>query len=151
MMGGEFFEFAADKFIFKVKRGLLYSRDEVWVAIEGDQVRVGVTDFAQRSGGDIVFADIVPSGTALTCGGLLGSYETVKMVRDILSPVDGVIREVNSAIESRPEVINSDPYGEGWIAIIEPSTKLDGLITAEEYFEAMKGKVAEELRKIKGM
>jgi len=147
----DFLEFAADKFVFRVKRGLFYSREEVWVATEGDQVRIGVTDFAQRRGGDIVFADIIPQETTVARGGLLGSYETVKMVRDILAPVDGVIREVNSALESRPEVINSDPYGEGWVAILEPSSKLDGLITSEEYFEAMKGKVAEELRKIKGM
>ncbi|MCX6648526.1 MAG: glycine cleavage system protein GcvH [Candidatus Bathyarchaeota archaeon] len=147
----EYLETKADKFVFRAKRGLLYSRDEVWVSAEGNVVRVGVTDFAQRRGGDIVFADITPPGTIVKRGGLLGSYETVKMVRDILSPVDGVIRRVNPALESRPEVINRDPYGEGWLAIIEPSTESEGLITAEEYFEAMKGKVSEELRKIKGL
>jgi glycine cleavage system H protein len=148
----EYLETRADKFVFRVKRGLLYSRDEVWVAAEGGAVRVGVTDFAQRRGGDIVFADISPPGSAVTRGGLLGSYETVKMVRDILSPVDGVIREVNPVLESRPEAINRDPYGEGWVAVIEPTPKRpEGLLTAEEYFEVMKGKVAEELRKIKGL
>lgn len=148
-----FYEFSADKFVFRVKKGLLYSRDEVWIKAEGDVVRIGVTDFAQRRGGDIVFADIGPLGTAVTRGGLLGSYETVKMVRDILSPIDGVIREVNPALESKPEAINRDPYGEGWVAVIEPTSpnQLRGLIAAEEYFEAMKGKVAEELRKIKGL
>ena len=151
MMAEDFLEFAADKFVFRVKRGLLYSRNEVWVATEDDLVRVGVTDFAQRRGGDIVFADIVPQETTVARGGLLGSYETVKMVKDIISPVEGVVRSVNPAMESKPEVINRDSYGEGWVAIIEPSTKLDGLITAEEYFEAMKDKVAEELRKIKGI
>jgi glycine cleavage system H protein len=146
----DYLEAQADKFVFKAKKGLKYSRDEVWVREEGDLVRVGVTDFAQRRGGDIVFADITPAGTSVERGGILGSYETVKMIRDIISPVGGVIREVNPSIESKPEVINSDPYGEGWIAIIEPSTKPEGLLAAEEYFEAMKGKVAEELRKIKG-
>jgi glycine cleavage system H protein len=147
----EFLEMKADKFVFKAKKGLRYSRDEVWISTEGNLVRVGVTDFAQRRGGDIIFADIIPAGTTVERGGLLGSYETVKMVRDILSPVEGVIHEVNPALESKPEVLNSDPYGGGWIAVIEPAVKPEGLLTAEEYFEAMKGKVDEELRKIKGM
>jgi len=147
----EYLELKADKFVFRAKKGLRYSRDEVWISTEGKLVRLGITDFAQRRGGDIVFADITPAGTKVTPGGLLGSYETVKMVRDILSPLDGVIREVNPALESRPEVINSDPYGEGWVTVIEPATKPDGLLSEEEYFEQMKAKVAEELRKIKGM
>jgi glycine cleavage system H protein len=147
----EYLELKADKFVFRAKKGLLYSRDEVWVSTEGNTVRVGVTDFAQRRGGDIVFVDISPPGTAVTRGGLLGSYETVKMVRDILSPVDGVIKWVNSALELKSECINRDPYGEGWVAVIEPSTRPEGLLSAEEYFEEMKGKVAEELRKIKGL
>jgi len=147
----EYLELKADKFVFRAKKGLLYSRDEVWVSTEGNTVRVGVTDFAQRRGGDIVFIDISPPGTAVTRGGLLGSYETVKMVRDILSPVDGVIKGVNSALELKSEFINRDPYGEGWVAVIEPSTRPEGLLSAEEYFEEMKGKVAEELRKIKGL
>ena len=147
----EYLELKADKFVFRAKKGLLYSRDEVWVSTEGNTVRVGVTDFAQRRGGDIVFVDISPPGTAVTRGGLLGSYETVKMVRDILSPVDGVIKGVNSALELKSEFINRDPYGEGWVAVIEPSTRPEGLLSAEEYFEEMKVKVAEELRKIKGL
>jgi glycine cleavage system H protein len=147
----DYLEVQADKFVFKAKKGLRYSRDEVWVREEGNLVRVGITDFTQRRGGDIVFADIIPTSTSVERGGLLGSYETVKMVRDILSPVEGGIREVNSSLMSKPEVINSDPYGEGWIAVIEPSTKPERLLPAEEYFEAMKGKVAEELRKIKGL
>jgi glycine cleavage system H protein len=147
----EYLELKADKFVFRAKKGLRYSHDEVWVSTEGKLVRVGITDFAQRRGGDIVFANITPAGTEVTSGGLLGSYETVKMVKDILSPLDGVIREVNPTLESRPEVINSDPYGEGWVAVIEPATKPEGLLSEEEYFEQMKAKVAEELRKIKGM
>ncbi len=147
----EYLEVKADKFVFRAKKGLRYSRDEVWLSTEGNVVRVGVTDFAQRRGGDIVFADITPAGTEVTRGRLLGSYETVKMVRDILSPLDGAIREVNPALESRPEVINNDPYGEGWVAVIEPTKKPEELLSADEYFEQMKTKVAEELRKIKGM
>ncbi len=146
-----YYEEKADKFVFKAKKGLLYSRDEIWVSADGGALRVGVTDFAQRRGGDIVFADMVKPGTVVAAGGLLGSYETVKMVRDILSPVDGVVKEVNPALDSKPEIINNDPYGEGWVAVIEPTAKPKGLLSAEEYFEAMKAKVVEELRKIKGL
>lgn len=146
-----YYEEKADKFVFRAKKGLRYSRDEVWVSTEKGTLRVGVTDFAQRRGGDIVFADLVKPGTVVAAGGLLGSYETVKMVRDILSPVEGVVKEVNPSLDSKPEVINSDPYGEGWVAVIEPVGEARGLLSAEEYFEAMKAKVAEELRKIKGM
>jgi glycine cleavage system H protein len=84
-------------------------------------------------------------------GGLLGSYETIKVVQDILSPVAGIVVEVNPLLDSRPEVINSDPYGEGWISIIRPESGSGGLLSAEEYFEQMKTKVENELKKIKGM
>jgi glycine cleavage system H protein len=145
-----YLEHTADKFVFKAKRGLLYTRDEVWVAREGKLLRVGVTDFAQRRGGDIVFADLAKPGTRVERGAILGSYETVKMISDILSPVAGVVREVNGALDAKPELLNSDPYGAGWVAVIEPDAALEGLLTAEEYFEAMKAGVAEALKKIKG-
>jgi glycine cleavage system H protein len=145
------YTYQADKFVFHVRKEIQYSKNEVWVKQEGDLLRVGVTDFAQRRGGDIVFAETQPAGTKVTKGEFLGSYETIKLVQDILSPVEGTIIAINSLLESKPEVINSDPYGEGWIAIIKPANSLKDLITAEEYFEAMKGKVVDELKKIKGL
>ncbi len=145
------YQITADKFVFSVKKGLLYTRDDVWVKLEGGAVRVGVTDFAQRRGGDVVFAEVKPVGTKVARGSLLCSYETVKLVQDVLSPVDGEIVETNQAIESKPEVINADPYGEGWLAVVKPAKRVEGLLSAEEYFEDMKAKVAEEMRKIKGM
>ena len=148
----EYYEYTADKFVFKVKKDLQYSKDEVWVKHEANgSIRVGVTDFIQRRASDLVFAEAQPVGTKVTIGGFLGSYETVKMVQDILSPVDGEITEINPLIDSKPEVINRDPYGEGWVAVIKPATSLSGLLSAEEYFEQMKVKVAEELKKIKGL
>jgi glycine cleavage system H protein len=147
----DYYEHTADKFVFRAKKGLLYSRDEVWVSVEGGVIRVGITDYAQRRGSDIVFIDVGKPGTRFERGGAIGSYETVKMITDILAPIGGVIREVNPALESKPETINSDPYGAGWIAVIEPSAKPEGLLTAEQYFDAMKAKVAEELKKIKGL
>jgi len=147
----EYYEFTADKFVFKVKIGLLYSREETWAQIEGDQVRVGVTDFAQRRGGDIVFAEIKPIGTNVVSGELLGLYETVKLAQDILSPIDGEIIETNSLIISKPEAINRDPYGEGWVVVLKPASSLSGLLSADEYFELMKIKIDKELKTIKGM
>jgi len=147
----EYYETTADKFIFKVKKDLKYSKDEVWVKQESTgNIRIGLTDFGQRRAGDLVFAEAQPVGTKVTIGGFMGSYETIKMVQDILSPADGEIIEVNPSIDSKPEVINSDPYGEGWVAVIKPTSSLSGLLSAEEYFEVMKVKVAEELKKIKG-
>ncbi len=141
----------ADKFVFKVKKDLKYSKDEVWVKQEKEgNIRVGLTDFGQRRAGDLVFAEVQPVGTKVNNGSFMGSYETIKMVQDILSPVDGEIIEVNPAFESKPEVINMDPYGEGWIAVIKLSSSLSGLLSAEDYFEVMKVKVVDELKKIKG-
>jgi glycine cleavage system H protein len=146
-----YYETMADKFIFKVKKDLKYSKDEIWVKQESTgNFRVGLTDFGQRRAGDLVFAEVQPIGTKVTSGTFMGSYETIKMVQDILSPTDGEIAEVNPSLESKPEVINMDPYGEGWVAVIKPASSLGGLLSAEEYFEVMKVKVAEELTKIKG-
>ena len=147
----EEYTYRADKFVFRVRKGLLYSRDEVWIKTEGDKVRIGITDFAQRRSGDIVFAEAQPVGISVERGGFLGSYESIKMVRDIVSPIDGEITETNPLFDSSPEFINSDPYGEGWVAVIKPASGTEGLLSAEEYFELMKGKVDEELKTIKGM
>jgi glycine cleavage system H protein len=148
----EYYETTADKFVFKVLKTLRYSKDEVWVKSESNRsIRVGVTDFAQRRSGDVVFAEVMPIGTKVDKSGLLGSYETVKVVQDILSPVDGQITEINPLILSKPELINKNPYSEGWIAVIKPTSDLNDLLSAEEYFDEMKVKVADELKKIKGL
>jgi glycine cleavage system H protein len=146
------YTYSADKFVFRVRKDLLYSSDDVWVRPEPDgAMRVGLTDFAQRRSGDVVFAEASPAGTKMERGGLLGSYETIKVVQDILSPVAGTVVEVNPLLNSRPEAMNSDPYGEGWISIIRPEPGTGGLLSAEEYFEQMKTKVENELKKIKGL
>jgi len=107
----EYYETKADKFVFRVKKDLLYSKDEVWVKREANgSVRVGVTDFAQWRADDLVFAEAQAPGTQVAVGGFIGSYETVKRVQDILSPVDGQITEINSLIDSKPKVINRNPY-----------------------------------------
>ena len=152
-MAEEYLQMTADKFIFRVKKNLLYSPDDVWVDAAGAKVKVGVTDFFQRRGGDIIFLEPPRQGDSLTRGSRFASFETIKVVFDVISPVSGVITSTNAELEANPETMNADPYGKGWIAEVALADvgELDGLLTPEAYLELMKGKVAEEMRKIKGM
>lgn len=114
---------------------LLYTKDHEWVRIEGDTAFVGITDFAQSELGDIVFVEIDTVGETVEAGRVFGSVEAVKTVSDLYMPVDGEILEMNSAIESAPETVNSDPYGEGWMIKIRLSNpdNRDGLMDSEAY------------------
>ena len=152
-MAEEYLQMIADKFIFRVKKNLLYSPDDVWVDAAGVKAKVGVTDFFQRRGGDIIFLEPPREGDSLTRGAKFASFETIKVVFDIISPVSGVVTSTNAELEPNPETMNADPYGKGWIAEVALADvgELDGLLTPEAYFELMKGKVAEEMKKIKGM
>lgn len=152
-MAEEYLQMTADKFIFRVKRSLLYSPDDVWVDAAGAKARIGVTDFFQRRGGDIIFLEPPRRGDRLTRGSRFASFETIKVVFDVISPVSGVVTEVNAELEPNPETMNADPYGRGWIAEVALADvcELDGLLTPEAYLEVMKGKVADEMKKIKGM
>lgn len=114
---------------------LLYTKDHEWLRIEGDFGYIGVTDFAQGELGDIVFIEIETLGETLAKEEVFGTIEAVKTVSDMFMPVSGEIVEVNPAIESTPELVNKDPYGEGWmikIRMTDPSEK-DALLSAEEY------------------
>lgn len=114
---------------------LLYTKDHEWVRIEGDTAFVGITDFAQSELGDIVFVEIDTVGETVEAGRVFGSVEAVKTVSDLYMPVDGEILEMNSAIESAPETVNSDPYGEGWmikIRLANPDNR-DGLMDSAAY------------------
>lgn len=114
---------------------LLYTKDHEWLRVEGDFGYVGVTDFAQGELGDIVFIEIETQGEILAREEVFGTIEAVKTVSDMFMPVSGEITEVNPAIESSPEIVNKDPYGEGWmikIRMTDPS-ETTGLLTAEAY------------------
>ncbi len=114
---------------------LLYTKDHEWLRVEGDFGYVGVTDFAQGELGDIVFIEIETQGETLAREEVFGTIEAVKTVSDMFMPVSGEITEVNPAIESSPEIVNKDPYGEGWmikIRMTDPS-ETTGLLTAEAY------------------
>jgi glycine cleavage system H protein len=113
---------------------LKYTKDHEWVEDAGNsQVRVGITDYAQAALGDIVYIQLPKVGERLTAGKVCGEVESTKSVSEIYSPVSGVVLEVNSALDANPEVINSDPYGGGWIALIGEISAEEELMSAEEY------------------
>lgn len=114
---------------------LKYSKDHEWMRVEGDIGFIGVTDFAQRELGDIVFIDIDSEGEKLEREEVFGSIEAVKTVSDLFMPVSGVVVEFNEKLADNPELVNSDPYGEGWIVKIEitSSSETDDLLDSKEY------------------
>ncbi len=143
----EFLETTFDKFIFRVKVGSYYSEDDYWMDIEGGVATVGVTDYLQKSNGDVAFIEPVASGKVVKKGDELGEVETIKVTLNLFSPVSGKVIEVNGGLESHPELINSDPYGAGWICRIEladPEGEKGRLLQAEAYMELMKGKIERE-------
>jgi len=116
---------------------LLYTNDHEWILVEGNTGTIGITDFAQSQLGDIVFVDIDPSLSEVTSGGNFGTIEAVKTISELYSPCSGKVVAVNEALSSGAEVINSDPYGEGWLIKIEltNSDELKGLLTPAAYKE----------------
>ncbi len=98
-----------------VPANLRYTKDHEWVSIEGNTATIGITDFAQGELGDIVYVDIASKGKALAADEVFGTVEAVKTVSDLFLPVTGTITEVNPALEAQPELVNSDPYGDGWM------------------------------------
>jgi glycine cleavage system H protein len=114
---------------------LKYTKDHEWISIDGNIATVGITDFAQRELGDIVFIDVASKGKSMAAEEIFGTVEAVKTVSDLFLPVKGTITEVNAALESSPELVNSDPYGEGWMIkmTVENSGDIDQLMNAEAY------------------
>jgi glycine cleavage system H protein len=113
----------------------LYTKDHEWVRVEDGEVTLGITHYAQEELGDIVFVELPEIGTTVDSGDTLGSVESVKAVSDIYAPVGGEVIEVNEILEDKPEMMNEDPHGDGWIAKIRLSDKsdLDKLISADDY------------------
>ena len=114
---------------------LRYSNDHEWVRVEGDTAVVGITDFAQGQLGDIVYVDIPTVGEKVAQGEVFGSIEAVKTVSDAFIPVSGEIVVFNSKLENTPELVNKDPYGEGWMIKVkmEDPAQVEGLLSAEDY------------------
>lgn len=114
---------------------LRYTKDHEWVKKEGAQGRVGITDHAQQQLGDVVFVELPKVGTAVTAGAKFGTVESVKAVSELFCPVTGKVAAVNDVLSSKPETVNSDPYGAAWMIVVELSNpgELDGLMSAEQY------------------
>jgi glycine cleavage system H protein len=147
----EFLEITVDKFIFKVATDRYYSSEGIWAQAEGNRVRIGLTDFLQQRSGDVAFAEVKPAGTALAAGDEVAVIETIKVNISLTSPVSGRVAEVNPAMETAPEIINKDPYGEGWLALLEASdweADRARLLNAQAYFNLMKGQAEEEAKKL---
>jgi glycine cleavage system H protein len=114
---------------------LKYTSEHEWVRVEGDEIVVGVTDFAQGELGDVVFVEIETQGETLSQGDTFGTIEAVKTVSDLYMPVDGEVLEVNPALEETPELVNSSPYKGGWMVRIKMNdpSQLEDLLSADEY------------------
>lgn len=114
---------------------LRYSADHEWVRVEGGRARVGITDFAQDNLGDVVFVQLPDLGAGVTAGDAISEVESTKSVSDIYAPLSGTVIEVNAELDGSPELLNRDPYGEGWIFVIELSdpTQVDVLLAPGAY------------------
>jgi glycine cleavage system H protein len=149
-MMAEFLETTVDKFTFRVATDRTYTGEGLWVKAEGSRVRIGLSDYLQQSSGDVAFAEVRPEGTTLAVGDEVAVIETIKVDIGLSSPVSGTVIEVNPAMEMEPEIINSDPYGEGWLAVIEADnweTDRANLLESAKYFEIMKRAAEEEAKK----
>jgi glycine cleavage system H protein len=144
----DYLEYTLDKFTFKVATDCFYNSEGVWVKADGNQITVGVSDFFQQQNGDVAFAEVKEAGTAVTANDDFANIETIKVDVELPSPVSGTIIAVNERLEMEAEIINQEPYGDGWLAIIEatdwPADKAN-LMTPEEYFEHMKAQAEEEV------
>lgn len=114
---------------------LKYTKDHEWLRLEGNQATIGITDFAQGELGDIVYVDIPSLGEELEADSVFGTVEAVKTVSDLFMPVTGTIEEVNPNLDSKPELVNSDPYGDGWMVRItlKDTAEVEGLLDADAY------------------
>ncbi len=133
---------------YDVPEGLYYSREHEWVKLEGKLARVGATDYAQSKLGDVVYVELPEVGKQVkqatepkTKEMELGAVESIKAVSAVYSPLSGAVKETNAALQERPELINTSPYNEGWICVLEPSaleTELKNLMDAKAYVEFLK-------------
>ena len=114
---------------------LRYTKDHEWVSLDGTTATIGITDFAQRELGDIVYVDINTKGKSLSAEEVFGTVEAVKTVSDLFLPAAGTVTEINPALEANPELVNSDPYGEGWMIkmTVDNPADIDQLMNAEAY------------------
>ena len=140
-------ELTVDKFTFRVSKETYYTDTGVWIRLEGKRARLGLSDFAQQRSGDMAFVEAKPINTLLKLGDEFASVETIKVTIGLLSPVAGKILQVNADLENAPEWVNQEPYGKGWIVLVELSDwERDKvrLMDAQAYYMFIKKQVEEE-------
>ena len=138
-----------DKFIFRFPRKLHYSPDGLWIMPEAGLLRIGMADFVQQRNGDIAFATLTTTGAELNAGDEIASIETVKVNFSLPSPIKGRIVEVNASLQDSPELINQEPYGRGWLVILQPEDlerDRAALMTAEAYSNLARQQAEAELK-----
>jgi len=120
---------------------LKYSTDHLWVAVEGDAARLGITDYAQNQLGDLVFIEFLKTNNRLVQGEVFGRIESMKVAEDLRSPITGEVVSINKVVSDMPEVVNKDPYGEGWLIRIHMTIQgeLEGLMSYESYRKSLQG------------
>ena len=125
----------------QVPAELRYTREHEWAKVEGDRARIGITAFAQEQLGDVVFVELPKVGARVTAAKTFGVVESVKAVSDLFAPLSGEVVEINAELAKKPEVVNADPYGQGWMIVVKlvDSTELDGLMSAHEYEQLIAG------------
>jgi len=118
---------------------LLYTKDHEWLRIEESEATLGITEFAQKELGDIVFVEVDTEGETLSEGDVFGTVEAVKTVSDLFMPIDGTVSAINAGLEDKPELVNQDPYGDGWMVKLTLADGVDtgGLLTADQYKEVI--------------
>jgi len=123
---------------YEILKGLYYTREHEWMKIENEQCRIGITDYAQKTLHEVVYVDLPARGKALTQNASLGTVESVKAVSEMYSPISGEVTERNESLVNSPEMVNQDPYGAGWIAVVKPSCLNDEvkiLLSPNDYAE----------------
>ena len=147
----EYFRTVYDKFELLVRKGFYYTKDDLWVSVENGKAKVGVSDYLQKTSGDVAFIEVAKAGSTIEKGKEFGTIESAKTTIALLSPVSGKIDEANGELIAKPELVNSDPYGEGWLAIIAPrnlNDELRALLTADDYYKLMLEKLQTEHGKL---
>ena len=150
-MSIDYLEVTYDKFVFRVMKSYFYHPEESWAKEEGGLILVGITDFLQKTVGDVAFFELPEAGAELTQGGEAGTMETIKVNVSLISPVGGIIQEVNKELlDENPQLVNTDPYGAGWIFKVAPGdweADRKGLVDARTYFPKMEEKIKEAMAK----
>jgi glycine cleavage system H protein len=145
----DYLEFTVDKFTFKVATDRRYNIEGVWVKKETEHVKLGISDYLHQRSGDVAFVEVKPEGTQLHVGDEFASLETIKVNISLSSPVSGRLVQVNPVLSTAPEMIDQDPYGEGWLATVElqgGDDEIDRLLEPRDYFNKIKLEAEQEAR-----